>query len=194
LYSVSEDKNIIIFEKVSPEWLFKKENPNDLKVDFEENSRMEDLISLLKSKAKNLKETIQLYYREKGFDYVKWNILYANQKATKNYVVFLKKSLKEDWGAEYREEEQKKEEIERMLREEKLKKKQEMENVYRKLDELKAAYEAIEEEEILRLEPEAIEKCIQLGMPRNFIPKPTLMEKIVEMHQENLKNATSSKS
>lgn len=72
----------------------------------EEESEWPELFDLLKSSTKHLKDIINRYCREKGIEYVRWNILYANGNATKNYVAYLKQSLEEDWAVQLREEHQ----------------------------------------------------------------------------------------
>ena len=47
---------------------------------------------------KTIQNAIIKYLKKKGFDYVKRNIEYANEKAEKNYRSFLIQSLKEDWA------------------------------------------------------------------------------------------------
>lgn len=181
-YELKKDNKIIVFKKRKPDWMLKKAG-SDEKEEIEAD--LESLFKISKSNSKGAKLAIKEAFKENGFEYVKWNILYSNRKATKNYSAFLKKSLKENWGAEDQEAEAKKEEIEKTQQNEKRKKKQEIEKAHQKSDELKKAYEALEHKEIARLEPLAIERCVKLGMPRDFIPKITLMEKIVEIHQEN---------
>ena len=61
-------------------------------------------------KQKSLKELLQKYLKDKGYEYVKWNILYANQMATKNWKSFLKSALAENWGEELEAEEKRKKE------------------------------------------------------------------------------------
>jgi hypothetical protein len=191
-YELRSENKIIVFSKVIPEWVKAEKEIKVPKVEAQskveravkEAPELKSLYEMSKSKTIGVKEAIKESYKEKGFEYVKWNILYANEKATKNYSVFLKKCLKEDWGAELREQELKREESEKVLQEKKAKAKQEVKKTYEKIDEVKVAYEALEQEEISRLEPLALKRCVALGMPKTFIPKIVLMEKIVEIHQE----------
>jgi len=73
------------------------------------NSKAElsDLISLLKTKrpTNKLKENITEYLEKQGYEYVRWNILYANKNAKKSYTPYLKKALTENWAEEWQEEE-----------------------------------------------------------------------------------------
>lgn len=188
-YRLSEDKKVITFEKVLPDWVSKgfvekKESSEEKPKESKRETALEELLEMAKSKTKGIKEALDEALKEKGFEYVKWNILYANKEAKKNYSVFLKKSLKEDWGAEVREQEGKREEAEKALQEKKAKEKEEVNKAYENLEELKKAYEALEHKEILRLEPLALKRCLEMGMPRNYIPKITLMNEIVAIHQE----------
>lgn len=72
--------------------------------DPEEDKNLEVLVALLKRKTDSLKNEIVSAVQENGFDYVRSNILYSNDKSSKNYSYFLKQSLKKDWGRELREE------------------------------------------------------------------------------------------
>jgi hypothetical protein len=200
-YHLKKENKIIVFSKRTPDWVKQEKSPEmrqeaQIKVQREvkEAPPLKQLYEMSKSLTSSVKEAIKSYYNEKGFEYVKSNILYANEKATKNYGAYLKKCLKEDWGVEVREQESKREESEKALQEKKAKEKQEVKKTYEKLEELKRAYDALEQEEISRLEPLALEKCVALGMPRNFIPKITLMEKIVELHQEQNQSKSGKKT
>ena len=50
---------------------------------------------------KTILAAIDAYEKKKGFDYVKRNVLYSNEKADKSYAGFLNKALKEDWGHDW---------------------------------------------------------------------------------------------
>ena len=65
-----------------------------------------ELFGLLKISTKHLKDLIHQYYTEKGVEYVRWNILYANGNATKNYASYLKQALEKDWAVQLRQEHQ----------------------------------------------------------------------------------------
>jgi hypothetical protein len=209
-YELKKENKIIVFNKRIPDWVKqerslestqqeqirvpKVEAQTKVKTEVKEAPLLKQLYEMSKSQTKSLKEAIKSYYSEKGFEYVKSNILYANKEAKKNYEAYLKKALEEDWGAGYREEEGKREESEKALQEKKVKEKEDVKKTYEKLDEVKVAYEALEQEEISRLEPLALEKCVAFGMPRDFIPKIILMEKIVELHQEEKQSKPCKKS
>jgi hypothetical protein len=53
-----------------------------------------------------LRRTITQYYQERGYEYVRWNILYANKKAKKSYSSYLQQALRENWAEEWKEEEE----------------------------------------------------------------------------------------
>jgi len=55
-------------------------------------------------KLKTLRSAILRYYQRYGFEYCRLNILYANQKATTNYRVFLLKGLQKNWGKDFADE------------------------------------------------------------------------------------------
>jgi hypothetical protein len=67
----------------------------------QENNEFQELIYLLKEDyrdSKGLNNELKRYYTKFGYDYVKYNIIYANKKATKAYTGFLKTALRENWG------------------------------------------------------------------------------------------------
>ena len=76
----------------------------------QENNELQSLTDLLKDgykDSKGLKDSIKRSYLKHGYDYVKYNILYANKKASKAYAGFLKNALVENWGEESRLEHEK---------------------------------------------------------------------------------------
>lgn len=66
--------------------------------------RLEELLGFLKRSSRSLRELISRYYRSHGYDYVKWNIFYANRNGARNYVSYLKLCLQHNWAQEFREE------------------------------------------------------------------------------------------
>lgn len=65
------------------------------------------LLNLLpkeQQRKKTIQYKVEQKLRKKGAEYVKRNILYANEQANKNYRVFLLKALKEDWGLGWEED------------------------------------------------------------------------------------------
>lgn len=75
----------------------------NLKIEHELHSQ-QDLQTLLEmvnpkyKESETIKKEIQRYYKKHGFDYVKYNILYTNQKAVKAYISYLKQALRDNWG------------------------------------------------------------------------------------------------
>jgi hypothetical protein len=62
------------------------------------------LVSLARIKTNDIRLTIASDLTKKSFDYIRSNILYANENAKINYAHYLKKALKNDWALEKREE------------------------------------------------------------------------------------------
>ena len=92
------------------------------------DSAVEKLCELMRLKRipKTIKPIVADYVRDKGFDYVKNNILYANEKAKRNYSSYLQQALAKNWAAVWAEEtqmrldfdaEQRKEEEQALLKE-----------------------------------------------------------------------------
>lgn len=70
-----------------------------------ENQNIEELLKFIKPKyqeSETIKKELQRYYKKYGFDYVKYNIIYTNQKAANAYISYLKQALKENWGENLR--------------------------------------------------------------------------------------------
>jgi plasmid replication initiation protein len=55
---------------------------------------------------KTVHAALEGYEKKHGFDYVKRNILYSNDRAAKSYAGFLNNALKEDWGHDWELEQQ----------------------------------------------------------------------------------------
>ena len=72
------------------------------------NERYNNLLNMIKDEKDRKKKTIQTaiikYLKKEGYDYVERNILYANEKAEKNYRNFLIQSLKGDWAMSWIED------------------------------------------------------------------------------------------
>lgn len=79
----------------------------DQSYQVEEVGQKDKQLDVLFSEAKHLsdsmKKCISKHYSEKGFDYVLWNIRYANIRANKSYLTYLRRSLKEDWAVDWKE-------------------------------------------------------------------------------------------
>jgi len=69
--------------------------------------RYDELAGMIPEKQRereSVKELVRQYFKDSGFEYVKWNILYANNNAKDNYLSYLSLSLKHNWGLRFREE------------------------------------------------------------------------------------------
>jgi hypothetical protein len=83
-------------------------SPPDLKEKPEQDqnvSELQSLLNLLRQRTGKLEKVVAEYHREKGAEYVKWNILYANKKAQKSYSMYLQQALAQNWAEEWAEEE-----------------------------------------------------------------------------------------
>jgi len=185
-YELRNNNKIIVFKKVTPEWLTqqkkaKKTQRREILIQIKD-PLLKELFSLSKSQNEGIKTAIKNAYQSKGADYTRSNILYANKEAKKNYGVFLKKALKEDWGAELREESLKQLAYEKTKEEERAKKKQEIKEVAQKVELLTSSYQSIDPDIIDFLTPIATNQLIDLGLPKDFIPKVVLMDRIVELY------------
>ena len=90
------------------------------------NENLESLLELVKLQRMptSLKATIKQHYQCNGADYVRWNILYANEKAKRSYSAYLTGALENNWAEEYAGQKQavqmiqsKKEEIRERIKE-----------------------------------------------------------------------------
>lgn len=175
--------NNIVFSKSIPKWVIKEQQTKKIikeeqdVLPFDEATLMQ-LFGKAKSQTKTIQDTIAKYYRDKGFEYVKWNIEYANKTATKNYATFLKKSLKEDWGKEFREIEEHKSETEKIYNETK----QEQLSIGIKKDKeilaLNNVYKNLPKEEQKKLWESAKKFYIANGINEKFLNKEMIMAQI----------------
>jgi Initiator Replication protein len=69
-----------------------------------ESALISRLVAIARIKTNSIRSIIAYYLAENGFDYVRSNILYANEYAKTNYALYLKRALKNDWALEKREE------------------------------------------------------------------------------------------
>jgi plasmid replication initiation protein len=69
-----------------------------------EDENLNILVGLTRIKTDTLRSIIASALAEKDLEYVRSNILYANEHAQKNYTFYFKESLKNDWAKEKREE------------------------------------------------------------------------------------------
>lgn len=69
------------------------------------NNDLESIFLLLKKRTRKLEKTVKDYSEKHGTEYVRWNILYSNKTAKKNYSSYLQKALAENWAEEWAIEE-----------------------------------------------------------------------------------------
>lgn len=72
--------------------------------DVIETSLLEKLLLLVPEPHRSKKTVytvLTIFEKQKGFEYVKRNIAYSNEKAAKSYAGFLSNALKEDWGHDW---------------------------------------------------------------------------------------------
>lgn len=71
-----------------------------------EEKELEELLSRVKlgKISQKLRQKIKKYLSDNGYDYVKWNILYANKNAKQRYSSYLQRALEENWAEDYKEE------------------------------------------------------------------------------------------
>lgn len=117
------ERNLEQGKRLRPSWVYNKfmENVDTTEVttfktnngpsgqmdmyDFiEDDANLEILYGLLKKDTRSNREKILRYTEKFGYEYVKNNILYANENADKNYSAYLGKSLEENWGSAWAEE------------------------------------------------------------------------------------------
>jgi len=77
-----------------------------------QNPLTEEMIGLVRKDFRTyrtIRDAIDRWLTRKGVEYVRRNILYANEKSTKQYRVYLLSALKEDWASEWWEDKLRKE-------------------------------------------------------------------------------------
>jgi hypothetical protein len=106
-YEVNNSRKTIEFTRISLTHLFDElvqlpppESPDTGFAD----PLLQELLSYLKRQSKPLQELITQAYQRFGFEYVKWNIFYANRNGAQNYSNYLKLCLQHNWAQEFREE------------------------------------------------------------------------------------------
>jgi len=112
------------FEKIARkfEWItiiIKTNSKAEIEAEKAKNERYNNLLNMIKDEKDRKKKTIQTaiikYLKKEGYDYVERNILYANEKAERNYRVYLIQALKNDWAMSWIEDiEEEKEEREKL--------------------------------------------------------------------------------
>ena len=106
-YEVGLHKKNIEFHRAPLTHLFdelvQERGPKDLPQSLNE-PQLEDLLHFLRRSSRPLRELVTKFFRSHGYDYVKWNIFYANRNGARNYVSYLKLCLQHNWAQEFREE------------------------------------------------------------------------------------------
>ena len=100
-------ETVLVFTKEAAQ---PKEKPLEKKAPpfvMPENEDFKRLVSMLppeRQRQKSLLELVLREFNEKGFDFVVWNIRYANKRAIGNYPAYFLKSLQGNFGAVMQEE------------------------------------------------------------------------------------------
>jgi hypothetical protein len=105
-YEVQNSRKMITLQKVPLTHLFEAlvQPPEPEKpTPPAEDPLLQELLNYLKRHSRPLQEWVTQAYREQGFDYVKWNIFYANRNGGRNYAHYLKLCLQHNWAREFRE-------------------------------------------------------------------------------------------
>ncbi|MEZ0372503.1 MAG: replication initiator protein A, partial [Candidatus Sericytochromatia bacterium] len=105
-YEVDRKKKTIEFQRAPLTHLFDAltQDPDQPRPESYEEPRLEELLSFLKRSSRPLRELVGNYYKSHGYDYVKWNVFYANRNGARNYVSYLRLCLQHNWAQEFREE------------------------------------------------------------------------------------------
>lgn len=106
-YEVDKKRKSITFHRAALSHLFDEltlEPAQEVHTEPQTEPKLAELISFLKRNSKPLRELVTKAYYEYGYDYVKWNIFYANRNGSRNYVSYLKLCLQHNWAQEFREE------------------------------------------------------------------------------------------
>lgn len=101
-------ETIIVFEKEQVQKQ-EKHHLKDSTMSFsipnnEEFKRLVTILPWERQSQKTLLELILKAFNAHGFDYVSWNIQYANKRAIGNYTAYLSKAIKSNFGASLKEE------------------------------------------------------------------------------------------
>lgn len=106
-YHIDQKRKQIEFQRAALSHLFDEltQDPNQqLENETHREPQLSELLGYLKRQSRPLKELVSQYYYHDGFDYVKWNIFYANRNGARNYVSYLRLCLQHNWAQEFREE------------------------------------------------------------------------------------------
>lgn len=83
-----------------------KKAPAFVMPDNDEFKKLVAMLPLERQRQKSLLELVLKAFTKKGFDFVAWNIKYANKRAIGNYPAYFLKSLQGNFGQVLREEEE----------------------------------------------------------------------------------------
>lgn len=106
-YEVDSKRKTIEFQRAALSHLFDELTQDPEQQEPESSSaepRLEELLSFLKRQSRPLRELVSKYYYSHDYDYVKWNVFYANRNGARNYVSYLRLCLQHNWAKEFREE------------------------------------------------------------------------------------------
>jgi hypothetical protein len=147
-------------------------------------SELQSLFALLKKRTEKLDKVVGEYFQSKGFEYVKWNILYANAKAKKSYSTYLQQALENNWAEEWAQEER--ERIEAQVKREEEERKQKEEAKRKELERLEGEKEGprfMERIETidLKIKAEMWEKA-EAQIPQNITVRRENLVKIAYMN------------
>lgn len=105
-YEVNKKKKSIDFHRAPLTHLFDEliQERTPRQVHSKQEAKLEELIRFLKRNSRPLRELVTQYYHSHGYDFVKWNLFYANRNGARNYVSYLRLCLQHNWAQEFREE------------------------------------------------------------------------------------------
>jgi hypothetical protein len=66
-----------------------------------EDQDLQALLQILKTRTSQLERIVAKHLERKGFESVRWSILYANEHSQKNYSAYLKEVLSNNWAEEW---------------------------------------------------------------------------------------------
>lgn len=92
-----------VADKTKPSF---KEAKTFIMPEDEDFKRLVTLLPPERRRQKSLLELVLTAFNQKGFEFVAWNIKYANKRAIGNYPAYLLKSLRGNFGSVMREEEE----------------------------------------------------------------------------------------
>lgn len=102
-------KIVLVFQKeaaIPKDGLLEKKTSPFIMPDNDEFKKLISMLPPERHRQKSLLELVLKAFKKKGFDFVAWNIKYANKRAIGNYPAYLLKSLRGDFGNAMKEEEE----------------------------------------------------------------------------------------